>query len=45
MNVATAGKRARARGGKGFDKVRANPEDLPSIRGVERVHRVVRVKG
>jgi hypothetical protein len=38
MNVATAGKRAHVRGGKGFDKVRCNPGDLRGVhRDVERV--------
>jgi hypothetical protein len=46
MNVATAGRKARVHGGKGFDKVRANPGDLKGIhRDVERVIITKKVRG
>ncbi len=43
INIATAGPRQFAFGGKGYDIIRMNPEDR--VRGGERVHMVVRVKG
>ena len=43
INIATAGPRQHAIGGKGHDVVRMNPEDR--VRGAERVMRVVRIRG
>ncbi len=43
INIATAGPRQIAYGGKGYDIVRLNPEDR--AHGAERVHKVIRVKG
>jgi hypothetical protein len=45
INVATAGKRAHVWGGKGYDIVRCNPEELRFVRGAERVHEVIRIRG
>jgi hypothetical protein len=46
MNVATAGKKARVHGGRGFDKVRCNPGDLRGIASdVERIIVTKKVQG
>lgn len=45
INVATAGPKATVHGGKGYDVVRCNPEELKRMHGVERVMVTSRVKG